>query len=361
MSSPTPPDLPGETRASPARKIKPLVGILVGIGLLLICVTLTVGFFAVRAVKNAGLAFRFDPVKKTLVVIGGDGKEFKVSATGDRPRAQPRIDTDPSQGMAAEALPLENWRIDRKVPGCRDVADGCDHTEFTYVEVVGGPTAARERVNAAIAACVTDPNAVIAAASDSGAVAEAAWEDREKKLAPESSLQDLIYARLRETALQDFDIERDPKAAPFFQTSTSAVSVAVLRNAAPVFSLECGLSFSGGMHPMSSSRYLNFDPATGEEIKLASILKDGVIARLTAIAEVHFRQTRNLAATANLNDWGFGFPDGRFALNDNYGFGENAMYFFFNEYEIGPHTVGATSVEIPYAEIRDLIRPGIPL
>ena len=84
MSSPTPPDLPAETRAAPARKIKLLVWILGGIGLLLVCAALAVGFLAVRAVKNAGFAFRFDPAKKTLVMIGGDGKEVKTSAADDQ-------------------------------------------------------------------------------------------------------------------------------------------------------------------------------------------------------------------------------------------------------------------------------------
>jgi hypothetical protein len=84
------------------------------------------------------------------------------------------------------------------------------------------------------------------------------------------------------------------------------------------------------------------------------------MARLTAVGEVHFRQERKLAATGKLEDQGFGLPGG-FALNDNYGFGEKALFFFFNDYEIAPHFMGSTSVEIPYAEIRDLIRPGFPL
>jgi hypothetical protein len=83
MSSPTPPDLPAGTRTAPARKIKLLVWILGGIGLL-VCATLAVGFLALRAVKNAGFAFRFDPAKKTLVMIGGGGKEVKTSAADDQ-------------------------------------------------------------------------------------------------------------------------------------------------------------------------------------------------------------------------------------------------------------------------------------
>jgi hypothetical protein len=78
MTRPT----PAETSEAPARKIGPLVWILVGIGTLLLCAMLTVGFLAARAVKNAGLAFHFDPARKKLVVIGADGGEVKTSAVG---------------------------------------------------------------------------------------------------------------------------------------------------------------------------------------------------------------------------------------------------------------------------------------
>lgn len=147
MTSPTPPYLPAGKRAAPARKIKPLVWILGGISLLLVCATLAVGFLAVHAVKNAGLAFRFDPAKKTLVMIEGDDKEVKMWTTADG---------ESGLGMAAEPLRVENRRIDRKLPGCGDETNGCAHVEITYVEVFGGPAAARDRINAAIVAFMTN-------------------------------------------------------------------------------------------------------------------------------------------------------------------------------------------------------------
>ena len=351
MSSPTPPHLPAESSAVPAKKIGPLAWILGGIGLLLVCATLTLGFLAVRALKNAGFAFRFDPSKKTLVVIGSSAKQAVIPAAGAGKS---------DLGMATGLLRVENWHIERKVPGCRDATDGCEHTEYDYIEVIGGPAAARERINAAIAVCVTDPNAATDPASRADAIAEAAWRDLGKSLTAGSSLQDLIYPRIRQSSLRDFDSDSNPQPPPFFATTTSSISVAVLRNAAPVFSLECNNSFSGGNHPMSFQKYFNFDPVTGEPVKLASILKDGAMDRLTAIGEVHFRQARQLPGTGKLEDQGFGFPLG-FALNDNYGFGESALFFFFNDYEIAPHSSGPTMVEIPYAELRDLIRPEFSL
>src|ERR1035438_9144443 len=98
MSSPTPPDLPAGTRTAPARKIKLLVWILGGIGLL-VCATLAVGFLALRAVKNAGFAFRFDPAKKTLVMIGGGGKEVKTSAADDQGHSRSEEHTSELQSL----------------------------------------------------------------------------------------------------------------------------------------------------------------------------------------------------------------------------------------------------------------------
>jgi hypothetical protein len=134
--------------------------------------------------------------------------------------------------------------------------------------------------------------------------------------------------------------------------------VSVLRATPPVFSVDCyEESFTGGAHPGHEARYLNFDAATGEPVKLSAILKDGSMPKLTAIAETHFRRERKLGATADLE--GFTFPHGRFELNDNYGFGEDRLVFLFNRYEIAPYYLGEIKIEIPYDEIRDLLRPGL--
>jgi len=253
-----------------------------------------------------------------------------------------------SLGMAAEPLRVENRHVDRKLPGCGDEKDGCDHVEFTYVEVVGGPASARKRINAEIMACV-----LFGPGTDSEAARDAC-KSRPTLSGCKSTPESAAQAEF-DSAASDY---RDP---PFSQPSALSRWVTVLRTAAPVLSLGCSETRSGGAHPIFGAQYLNFDPATGEPIKLVSILKDGAMAQLTAIAEAHFRQERKLAATAKLEDEGFTFPGGRFALNDNYGFGEKALLFFFNEYEIASHSMGPTSVEIPYSEIRELVRPEFPL
>jgi Tol biopolymer transport system component len=136
-------------------------------------------------------------------------------------------------------------------------------------------------------------------------------------------------------------------------------SVKVLR-ATTVFSVECTWEdFSGQAHPFFETHYLNLDAATGGNVPLTSILKDGSMARLMAIAETHFRKERKLSPADDLAQQGFNFPNNRFQLNDNYGVRETALVFFFNPYEVASHAMGWTRIEIPYDEIRYLLRPGL--
>jgi hypothetical protein len=92
-------------------------------------------------------------------------------------------------------------------------------------------------------------------------------------------------------------------------------------------------------------------------VTLESILTEGALPRLTAITERHFRAKRELGPTADLKEEGFWWKDGRFHLNENYGFGETSLTFFYNQYEVAPYSMGVTEVEIPYAEIAHLLRP----
>jgi hypothetical protein len=238
-------------------------------------------------------------------------------------------------GQAAVAQPVryENRRISRTLPGCGDAKEGCAHAELNYVEVVSGPPLARERIDAAILAFVTGGGM-----------------DRKPTVTPESFAQNYIDS-----------FGSVYKEEPSWPPSSLTRTAGVLRSAAPVFSLEFYEVSTGGVHPLSTTRYYNFDPVTGEPVKLFSILKEGALPRLTAIAEMHFRKKRGLAATAKLEDEALTFPGGRFALNDNYGFSEKALLFFYNEYEITGYAEGTTLVEIPYAEMRDLICAGFPL
>jgi len=116
-------------------------------------------------------------------------------------------------------------------------------------------------------------------------------------------------------------------------------------------------SGTGGAHGNLQRNILNFDADTGQRVTQSSILSEGSQTRWIEIAEIHFRQARKLTSAADLREEGLNFPGNRFQPNDRYAIGENPLTFFFVDYEIAPHSMGATNGEMPGAEIRDLLRP----
>jgi len=233
---------------------------------------------------------------------------------------------------AATAQPpkFESHQIERIIPGCGDVKDGCVHVELTYVELVSGPEDVRERINAAIR------DAVVSRPRD------------DLTLTPTEYADHFVsgYEQVRR------------EAKDFQQRWTLSKTVKVSRNSPPAISLEYSeWSFTGGAHGNFATTYLNFDAVTGEPLKLGSIVNPGSMARLTAIAEAHFRKQRELAADASLKSAGFWFPEGRFQLSPIFGLSEKELIFQYNIYDVAPYAMGPTTVTIPLTEIRALLRP----
>ena len=230
--------------------------------------------------------------------------------------------------MAAEPLRFESRHIERKI-GCVHAKDGCARAEFTYIEAVSGPAIVRKRINTGIRGYL-------------------AAYDGFKLNTPEESVKAFVanYEQFRSE-------EKNSD-----QTWSLFKSVKALRATPPVISLECSdWSDTGGAHGNGDTLYLNFDARTGASVPLSSILKDGSLPRLTAIAEMYFRKIRKLTPTESLTEAGFDFPGDRFQLNNNFGVSEKELFFHFDTYEVGPRTTGETTIAIPLAEIRDLLRP----
>jgi Protein of unknown function (DUF3298) len=218
-------------------------------------------------------------------------------------------------GYAAEPVRFTERKLERKVAGCE--------VDFQWLEATSGPAEVRRRINAAIV--------------------EAFFKDT-----PGGNFQkeadDFVATCRKDRYLIVFSLD---------------IWVKAVHTSAPVLSFEFGTeSYTGQPHAYHALWYLNLDPETGKPVKLESMLVEGALARLTEIAERHFREERELSPTADLKEAGFEREDGHFHLNENYGFGEKSLTFFYNEYEIAPYSMGSTDVEIPYGEILELLRPG---
>lgn len=111
----------------------------------------------------------------------------------------------------------------------------------------------------------------------------------------------------------------------------------------------------GGNHPGAAFPFSNFDLHTGRPITLASLLKPGrakalhrlLLPRLQASDEEALQHTRNYINTMTISD-----------LEDSFGFCSKGLLL---EAMLGSYAEGPSTIIIPYAELRPLLRPRTPL
>jgi len=114
--------------------------------------------------------------------------------------------------------------------------------------------------------------------------------------------------------------------------------------------------FKGGAHSNTHREYLNLAPTTGESVALSSLLVPDGLSKLTVLAEQRFRAAKQIEAGKPLSDSGYNFQDDKFALSRTWGVTATGLVMHYNDYEIAPHSSGSTTIELPWPEIRLLIR-----
>ena len=108
-------------------------------------------------------------------------------------------------------------------------------------------------------------------------------------------------------------------------------------------------------HGFEELNYVNFRPSTGERILLSDLFKDGFEAPLNAVAERRIRESKGLGPRDSLRD--IGFLEDRFALNDKFSIGNQGLTFHFEPGETTDYASGGAEILLPYADIKDLLRP----
>ncbi len=114
-------------------------------------------------------------------------------------------------------------------------------------------------------------------------------------------------------------------------------------------------SYTGGAHPNSNQVYRTFDLTSGRPITLSDILVKGYEDELNESAEIEFRMLKEIPPNISLEERGYVFEGGRFALNDNFAIINNSLLFYFNAYEIASYAEGPTEIELKLTDYVNLI------
>ncbi len=169
--------------------------------------------------------------------------------------------------------------------------------------------------------------------------------------AMDKSLQQIADEFVRN--YDDFTDEMNEFTQGWYYEGTSNVNV--LNDTLISLALEESY-YTGGAHGSGGKYFLNFDPRTGEMYQLDDFFMEGYELALNTAGEKVFRKERELAETDDLQENYFEFPDNKFRLNDNFGFSNKGITFYFNSYEIAPYAAGPTEIFIPFSEISSWLR-----
>lgn len=114
-------------------------------------------------------------------------------------------------------------------------------------------------------------------------------------------------------------------------------------------------TFTGGAHPNTVATYINFNPETGDEIKLGDIFKDNyeemLNNRLTdALADKIGAKSRKDIMEKGYLTFNDIYPTDNFMLK------KDSILFFYNRYDIAPYALGTTTLGFSYEELSDIIK-----
>jgi hypothetical protein len=116
---------------------------------------------------------------------------------------------------------------------------------------------------------------------------------------------------------------------------------------------------AGASHPQNIYKSWSYDLHTGRRITLASLFKPGSRPALLQLA-LHYMDPSYLADIQEWYDNPQQGAEGLTYLNLEEVFGLSPAGLTLDA-DLGPHAMGPTTITIPYAALRPLLRPGTPL
>jgi hypothetical protein len=114
--------------------------------------------------------------------------------------------------------------------------------------------------------------------------------------------------------------------------------------------------YTGGAHNNASVAFLNFDAISGKRLGWNDVVAKADRDDATRAAERAFRAARELAADADLTAAGFTFPDGAFALADEFAITAEGLRLHYDAYEVAPYSMGETDFVVRWGELAGVLQ-----
>lgn len=111
---------------------------------------------------------------------------------------------------------------------------------------------------------------------------------------------------------------------------------------------------TGGAHPNARTVYGTWSLEDGGRVSLGDLLTPGSEGRVKELGEAAFREARGIEPGQTYEELGFRFPDGEFALSENFAVTGEGLIFRFNPYEIAPYALGPTEIELTFETLDGL-------
>ena len=116
-------------------------------------------------------------------------------------------------------------------------------------------------------------------------------------------------------------------------------------------------AFTGGAHGNSYTEYFVFDTMTGKRLGLNDVFEEGFEERLNKLIDSRYRQMKGLSPTERLDGEKGMLFENYIHFNNNIALTGRGVSFFYNNYEIAPYAVGPTKIDLPYSELKVILRP----
>lgn len=118
----------------------------------------------------------------------------------------------------------------------------------------------------------------------------------------------------------------------------------------------------GGAHGLETRNYYNFDLKTGDLISEKDLFKENYISELAELIKKRIveeskevkdsKETEPILSLEDTDFWTDSIkPNGNFYITDE------GINYVFNPYEIAPYYMGETEVTLPYARLKNILKP----